>query len=87
MMTNKIKRIHKRINVSFDNAAAGIVLDYNMPGLTTRERVSVMGKLLAKRSMSKEQMLDSIPTADLVRALIKREGVSYIFTDNTCSNV
>lgn len=86
-MNNKIKRIYKQINVSFDDAAAGIILDYNMPGLTTRERVAVMGKLLAKRSMSKGQLLNSMTTADLMRALAKREEVSYLFTDNNQKSV
>lgn len=32
--------------------------------------------------MSNEQLLDSIPTAELIEALVKREGVNYL-----CSNL
>ena len=76
------KRIGKRIITSFDDEQAVIAFRYNMPFLTTREKVAVMERLLIKKSISNKKLINSIPTAELIKVLAEREGVVYSHSVN-----
>ena len=80
-----MKRIHKQIVLSHDCGQGSIAINYNMPTLTPNERYRVLKKL-SKRiaTVSSEQLLDSMPTLDIVKALSRRYGVvcNSVVSDN-----
>ena len=78
------KRIQKKIAVSYDCGHGSIIIDYDMPGLTPRERRNVMEKLSGKYDMS-NKLLDTITTLDIVKALSKRYGVVCNSAENTAT--
>ncbi|CVK18772.1 hypothetical protein [Sporomusa sphaeroides] len=71
-----MNRIHKQIAISHDCGHDFISLKYNMPTLTPNERYRVLKKLSERiATVSSDQLLDSMPTLDIVKALSKRYGV------------